>query len=337
METEGKVVRDFIYVDVERLYSLYSQIFEGVAEQIIQSYMNASTTKDTQKESLLKGGSIEAQVAEASRRTENKFLYDHMYNLFEAELRSAILESPSVTPANFREVLGRAFLIKVKGAAEIEDYIRLNNIMSKFNEIGEAIAYATVLGEEELSKAIDQLQENIEQIQDRNAKAKAKEKTKHIDKRTLAKQRAKEVGLYQDEQNVKNLNLISEMFYPEGFDVTIKPDEGDGSVVYRGVLDKKWLRVQPNLLRALYGGFVESQWTIVGQITYLPGVELPKQEEAPVKTGETDENPSMRDPYRNMFRSSRVIERMFLESKGRIDVVVCPLAIYREMPLPDNQ
>lgn len=78
MKTEGKVVRDFIYVDVERLYSLYSQVFEGVADQIVQSYMAASATTDSQKESLLRGGSIEAQVAEVSRRTENKLLYDHM-------------------------------------------------------------------------------------------------------------------------------------------------------------------------------------------------------------------------------------------------------------------
>ncbi len=333
--SDGKVVRDFIYVDVERLYSFYSQVFEGVADQIVQSYMDASSTTDTQKESLLKGGSIEAQVAEMSRRTENKFLHDHMYNLFETEVRNAILESPSATPADFREILGQAFLVKVKGAAEIEDYIRLNTIMGKFNEIGEAIAYAMVLGEEELSKAIGELQQTIEQIPDRNMKAKAKDRLgKQTDKRALAKHRAKEVGLHQDEQNLKNLNLISELFYPEGFDVTITPDEGDGSVVYRGVLDKKWLRVHPDLLRALYGGFVESKWTMVGQITYLPGVKLPQKEETPDSTGGEDENPSMRDPYRNMFRSSRGIERMFLESKGRIDVVVCPLAIYREMQLP---
>jgi hypothetical protein len=334
MATEDKVIRDFIYVDVERLYSLYSQVFEGVADQIIQSYMDASTTTDTQKESLLKGGSIEAQVAEMSRRTENKFLYDHMYNLFEGKVRGAILESPSATTANFREVIGQAFLIKVSGAAEIEDYTRLNIVMSKFNEVGEAIAYASVLAEEELSKAISQLQETVEQIPDRNTKAKAKERFgKQTDKSRLAKQHAKEVGLHQDEQNVKNLNLISELFYPEGFDVTVTPNDGDGSIVYRGVLDKKWLRVQPNLLRALYGGYVESKWTMVGQVTYLPGGQLPTNEDSP-SVVEGDESPSMRNPYRNMFRAARVVERMFLESKGRIDVVVSPLAIYHEMPFP---
>lgn len=135
MQSEGKLVREFIYVDVDRLYSLYSQIFEGVADQIIQSYMDASSTTDSQKESLLKGGSIEAQVTEMSRRTENRFLYDHMYNQFEAKIREAILESPEVSSDNFNEVLRQVFMIKVRGHAEIEDYQRLKLFVDKFNTL----------------------------------------------------------------------------------------------------------------------------------------------------------------------------------------------------------
>lgn len=334
--TMSKLIRDFIYVDVERLYSLYSQVFEGVADQIVQSYMDASSSSDTQKESLLKGGSMEARVAEVSRRTENRFLYDHMYNILEEEVRDAIFESPNVTANNFREVLAGAFLVKIKGAAEIEDYGRLNTLMDKFNEIGEAIAYASVVSDEELSRSMEQLQELSKQIPDRNVKAKAKHKVgAYADRRNVAKQRAKETGLHQDEQNLKNLNLFSGLFYPDGFDITITPHESDGSVVYRGVLDKRWLRVQPDLLRALYGGYVESKWSIVGQVTYLPGVALPQQEHAE-EVANDDANPSMRDPFRNMFRASRTIERMYLESKGRIDIVVCPLAIYQEVTIPPN-
>jgi hypothetical protein len=84
MNMGDSVIRDFIYVDVERLYSLYSQIFEGVTDQIVQSYMDASASvsSDSGTESRQRAVSIEAQVAEMSRRTENKFLYDHMYSLF---------------------------------------------------------------------------------------------------------------------------------------------------------------------------------------------------------------------------------------------------------------
>ena len=334
MPNEDRIIRDFIYVDVERLYSLYSQVFEGVADQIVQSYMDASSTTDTQKGALLKGGSIEAQVAEASRRTESKFLHDHMYNLFEAKIQDAILESPEIDPYNFREVLGQTFMIKVRGAAEIEDYNRLNLFLEKFNDIGEAIAYGGVISEE-VGEAISNLEDTVGQISDRNKRAKAKDRVgKHTDKRILARQRAKELGMHQDEQSLKNLNMFTDLFNREGFDVTIVPEGDAENVAFRGAIDKRWLRMQPELLRSLYGGYVESKWTMVGQVTHLPGVQLPKLGAGQAIINEEDPNPSMRDPYRNVFRSARVFERMFFESKERVEVVICPLAIYREIPLP---
>ena len=35
--TTNKVLRDFIYVNLERLYSVYSQVFEGVVDTIVRS------------------------------------------------------------------------------------------------------------------------------------------------------------------------------------------------------------------------------------------------------------------------------------------------------------
>jgi hypothetical protein len=72
---------------------------------------------------------------------------------------------------------------------------------------------------------------------------------------------------------------------------------------------------------------------MVGQVTYLPGVNLPTGDYSETNISEGDSNPSMLDPFRNMFRSARVVERMFLESKSRPEVVICPIAIYRQMRL----
>jgi hypothetical protein len=333
MNNESRTIRDFIYVDVDRLYSLYSQVFEGVADQILQSYMDASTTTNTQKESMLKGGSLEAQVAEVSRRTENKFLYDHMYNQFEESIHHALIDSPEVSSRNYRDILRDAFMIKIKGSAEVEDYSQLNKLMEKFNEIGEAIAYAGVISTE-ISEVIEQLETDLNQIRDRNDRAKAKAKAKpHTDKKKLAQERAKQLGLHHDEQSLKNLKLFSELFNKDAFEITITPSQKSENVVFRGVLDKKWLRISPDLLQSLYGGFIEANWAMVGQVTYIPGVELPEANQGSV-SDEIDTNPSMRDPYRSMFRAARVLERMFFESKERVEVIIYPLAVYREMLLP---
>lgn len=333
MKNRKKMVRDFIYVDVERLYSLYSQVFEGVADQIIQSYVDGVLSRDFQKGPILQGSSIEAQVAEVSRRTENKFLYDHMYNRLEASINEAILEPEALSSENYRTVLKQASVIKVRGSAEIEDYKRIRVFLEKFNSLAEAIAYSSAVSEE--SKAgIRDLENSIRGLRDRNKRARASEQLRRLKE---PKHLAREMGLSQDEKLLSNLGLFTEMFYPDGFEITIIDERGSGNVVFRGVLDKRWLRVQPDMLRALYGGFVESKWTMVGQLTYVPGVESPEVNGGltiqTTKEGEK-EIPSMRDSFRNMFRACRVFEAIFLESKQRVEVLLCPLSIYREIEVP---
>ena len=36
MENETRIIREFVYVDVPKLYSLYSQIFKGVTDQSLR-------------------------------------------------------------------------------------------------------------------------------------------------------------------------------------------------------------------------------------------------------------------------------------------------------------
>lgn len=324
-------IRDFIYVDVDRLYSLYSQVFEGVAEQIIQSYMDSSAKSDQQKGGI-RGSTTEAQVAEMSSRTEKKILYDHMYNRLESKLKKSILDVSGIPADDYIETLSKAFIIKVRGTAEIEDYNRVKIFMEKLNSLGEAVAYSAIQAEEFKNK--------ISELEEQAKVATAAERSQlkdYIKKIKDPKLLSKEMGLHQDEKLLDNLKKFVEIFYPEGFEITIKPEQHCENIVFRGIVDKKWLRVKPDLLRALYSGFVNMQWTMVCQITFLPlkGFKL-EEPEVNLNTPNTSENnPSaLRDPFRAIFQGMRGFDSMFLESQQRIEILVCPLAIYREVSLP---
>jgi len=333
MSSEKKLtIRDFIYVDADRLKSLYSQVFEGVAEQILQSYMDSSTTSDQQKGAIASGSTTEAQIAEMSSRTENKILYDHMYNSLEFKLEKSILEVSEIPPDDYTETLSKAFMIKVRGTAEIEDYNRANVFMEKFNSLAEAIAYF-ISQAEEFKNKINELekQTKVGTVPEKN---QAKNDLKKIrDPKLLSK----EIGLHQDEKLLNHLKQFVEIFHPEGFEITIKPDQRCENIVFRGIVDKKWLRVKPEFLRALYSGLVNMEWTMVGQITFLPlkGFKL-EEPELDLNTQNTFEknSPSLRDPFRNIFQGMRTFDSMFLESQQRVEILVCPLAIYREVSLP---
>src|SRR5947207_3404569 len=125
-----------------------------------------------------------------------------------------------------------------------------------------------------------------------------------------------------------NLALFAEIFNENGYDVVITPS--DGSIRYRGVLDRNWLRILPQLISSMYGGQSEAHWTMVGIVTHIQGTYT-QQVQTPLVGN--SENPMMLDAYRNMFRTARVLERMFLESDSNMEIIISPIAIYREFTI----
>lgn len=286
-----KIIRDFIYLDKDRLNSLYSQIFEGVIQAVVESYSNEMENNENTK-SMIKNQTIETKVAEASNKVENKILYDHMYNSLEEKLANVIynLNSDKITLSD----LENKPLVKVTGKTTIQDYNRLKVYMEKFNEIASIIAYSTYSS---LSK--------LEQ------------------KKITLNQYAKSLDLVQDEKILNNIKTLTEFFNQDGYDILITPNNSS-DFIYRGVINKEYLRINPDLIRTSYGDEPPMNWTMVGQITYLP-----KDDNSFDIIGETVE--SIGDSYQNMFKSYREIEKVFFEGKENKKIHIAPLAIYTEM------
>lgn len=330
-------LRDFVYLDADKLYSFYSQVFEGVADEIVDSHIANLSSRTRQSESPWSKESLSTEVAELSQRVESRVLYDHMYNQLEERLGKAIDLPADLSAANVREKLAGTFLVKVHGPAEIDDYDRFEEFTNRFNELGEAIAYARTISDEGRA-AIEQLSQSISDIRDRNEQARVRQQLKHLsDPKALAK----ELGLQQDDRTLASLRVWNEIFRRNCLEVAVKAGPDVDDIVFRAVVDKRSLRTDSDKLRLLYGGAVLSPWTMVGQITYLPGDGslADKEFAVPQSSEPPDPNqPSMRDPFRTMFLASRVLERMFFESPTRTEVTVQPLAIYREArsPLPDS-
>lgn len=291
---KNEAIRDFIYMDKDRLYSLYSQIFEGVIEAVVDSYSNGVQNNETVK-SIKKGSSLESQVAEASTKTENKVLYDHMYNLLEKKLSDVIFcinDSDTISIENLKNKT----IIKVTGKTSIQDYERLKKYMEKFNELGKIIAYSNY----------SSLPKNEQKATNVNALAKS-------------------LGLTQDTTLLNNIKTMTEFFNDGGYDIMISA-ENSNEILYRGIINKEHLRVEPNMLRTLYGDEPPMEWTMVGQITYIPCNEERKND----SNAEDNKEMSISDSYQNMFNSYRAVEKIFFEGKEKIRIHIAPIAIYTE-------
>jgi hypothetical protein len=148
------------------------------------------------------------------------------------------------------------------------------------------------------------------------------------------KAHAQDLNLLDDPELIKRLRVILEIFYDKKFEISVN----SGTPVFttfRGIIEKEWLRVRPEILRALYGGIVTSPWTMVGQITSIPyiGVDGLDAFNAGIEE-RLPQAKSVRDPLKFLFNRLKAIEAIVNQSTLSIEQIVCPLAIYRELEVP---
>ena len=82
-------IRDFIYLDNDRMYSLYSQIFKGISKNILtESHSGVSSENSALKK---KSSEIATLIGEESfREIESKIMHDNLYTQLEDKLKNVI-------------------------------------------------------------------------------------------------------------------------------------------------------------------------------------------------------------------------------------------------------
>ncbi len=372
-----KTIRDLIYVDNERVHSLYSQVFGGIADLVVKSHFNSINRQDTN--SSIKQAfspSLETNVLESSSQTENTVLHDELYRRLELKIKNSIVEIEDINANNFRSKLQNTFLIKIRGKAEIEDYERLAAFTKRFNKLAEAIVYSNIASDSTVNVLLRKT-ELIEDLEDQlkctnSGDKQNKERItselnivkKFREPHLILRLLQQESGMRIDPQILDYYSDWFEFFHPKGFEITIMPLNADG-VVFRGVLDRNELRLSPEYLRSLFGNYVDSEWVMVGQVTYLPDTVIPEiadddqltidlnnSSDSEQKTDSADETSvkdplipvlekikrnakndnvaSLRDPVNGLAKRAAYFDRMFFESAKRKEIIMRPLAIYRE-------
>ncbi len=181
--------------------------------------------------------------------------------------------------------------------------------LEEFNNIGEIVAYSIY------SSSTDSSTEN------------KSGKQKYEDNKQI-REIIKENGLKQDQEMLNGLKKMIELFNDDGFELIIQGDNQE--IIYRVVLDTTYLRLNTDMLRILYTQNPMNEWTIVGQITYLPNIETNKNTN---NNQDVDEQPGIREAYKNMIDVTASFEDIFFISNKNIEITVTPIAIYREQEI----
>ena len=324
-----KKLRSFLYLDNYKMYSISSQLFEGLTEYIVQTERRSKVEEESQKGPFGSGRMLAEIIEKDTNQTEKKFLHDFSYNLFEDTLikEQRVLElNAQNLDENLSNVNDFSF-VKVSGNIVFNDLKIIEDTIKNFNKIGDALGYLTLKAayEEELTK----LKDTASKLSDREQKAKA---NAHLKSKSTFKNILKEKGLNLDDEYLKNLVYLLDYGYNQQFEVQVplKSTSGDFHL-FSAQLKRDNLKDDEYSIIKKYSRETEKEFKLFGILTQRLTAESKEKifEELKIKGTET-ETPNMKEAIMNMVSLLTNLEKTF---SGKLDYeyVVDPIALYLEI------
>ena len=320
-----KKIKSFIYLDEYKLYSISSQVFEGLTEYIVHTHGQNQVEEGEQKGPIGSGRIVADIFREEKTTQEKKNLYDFAFNLLEEKLidNGVVLElnNSSVTQIKLNPNIS---FIKVSGKVIFNDMKILSNIVENFNNIGEAIGYLTM--QEEYKEQIKDVNKQLGNIKDRNQQSKAKQlvnKSKNIYKEFL-----KGSGLTLDDDFIKQVKYVLDFGYQGQFEIKMPFEINDDKILISSILNREYLKEKEFELITKYSRKTEKDFTIFGILTQNERITALSDDE--VQEDENNNTSIMKEAVLKLVDKLADVEKTF---NGRLDYeyIIDPIAVYREI------
>jgi hypothetical protein len=256
------MIKSFIYLDEQKMYSLSSQIFEGITEYVLSESGADHKETESQKGPVGSGRILADVIKNSSKSTEKKFLHDYSFTVFENYLtkegRILDLSGPSIGLDEVKRSIDDFSFIKVKARAIFNDVDKITELFSEFNTIGEALAHMGAY--EEIQNLKVQIDELKGQTKDRNERSRLESEYKRL---TNISKLAKEKGLHQDPKFMSDLALLTKYGFSDQFEI----QQIGGDIVFTSCLKREFLREKEDLLVKKYSRKTEKEVVVFGVIS----------------------------------------------------------------------
>lgn len=314
---EKEMIKNIIYLDEDKMYSLSSQLFEGITEYVLNETSSESSESEEQKGSFSSGRIVGDILKNSERNTEKKFLDDYSYTLFEKELikenKVVLVTSES---CELNELMKNKSFIKVTARATFNDINSLIEILNNFNQMGKSLTYVTNY-------------ENINSVKQELTKAQESKSKDERHKIGLLNSQLKEMcdidklstksGLQLDEQFLKDLSFLLKYGLGDQLEIQMHLSNNIASAN----LNRKFLREKEDLLIRKYSRQTEVEFTLFGIVTQY----RKKQNKI---TEEDRDYANLKEAIMNMVTHITNLESMFT---GRLnnEIIIDPIALYTEL------
>lgn len=310
---------DYIYVDLDKAISLYSQLTGGVVE-LRESNFESGKTADNKRKYDFKVFKHDAGGTTQNREQSKEVIKP--YHSFLIELEQLLLDEghlvdlssetddSSLRDAPFRQHVLESFAIKATGRSVIEDYERIKGISAAFPNVVKLInksTEASVLESEEYKKVqaeIDEAEDEAKKIKDRNKRSQATQIVKQR-KKVLADLLTANTGIdAPPEWLLDGLQTWINTFLPGIINLRVYPSEDRTDEHVLGHLKRECFTDSDSAsFHFTYGSFPTEKLTVVGIVASVPnegGEDFDPLEEFSKPNLEDAE--SVENAFRGVFR-----------------------------------
>lgn len=309
------MIKNFIYLDEDKMYSLSSQLFEGVTEYVLNESSSEQGESEEQKGPVGSGRVLGDILRNSERNTEKKFLNDYSYTIFEKKLiDDKMVLVVSSSESEEAQIDTNKSFIKITSKATFNDINIINNTLKNFNKIGKALAHITNF--QNISAVREQLKKVKESTKDRNQTAKLHTQLKSM---TNINKLATEAGLQQDQGFLDDLSLVLTYGFQDQLEIQMEFVDS----IFSANLNRSYLRESEDLVIRKYSRKTEVEFTLFGIITQQQKEKLEVLEES-------EDYGSIKEAIMNLVSHLSNVEATFT---GRLsnEIIIDPIALYTEI------
>jgi len=343
-----KEIKDFIYLDMEKVSSLYSQLSGGVVQSVEASSTSSENNKNLRSYDFKifrhdAGGTASESQALKEVRVSHHDIYNELESyLFERGYTAEIgvdVSKEAVDSGEATKIFESALCVKVKGNVVLEDYERITRIADNHedvvgfinNSITSSLLESPAL--QEVMLKIHTMKDSINKMKNGAEKNNKKKELRDIEENLESLLSAKKVGRV-DDWIIDGLKTWVRVFLPDVFNVRVYPFEGSENFhVMSNVKRKFFLDDNTESVHHLFGSKPTIKVTMLGVITSIPQKEgssfEPMKEFERIDTGEgKNKEESFENGFRGVFRGFDGLEEMIRTCRYP-RIMVQPIAIYR--------
>lgn len=312
-------MKSFVYLDEYKMYSLSSQLLEGVTDYVVKESKRLDSDVEEQDGPRNSGKKLAEIIETTSSNVEKKFLHDYAYTLFEDKLRESGKIISLTSESSFSEVAedssGRKF-IKIKARASFLDAKEILNTLDSLVDILEAISIVAANDDRELLIA------GLLGLPDNSNKkiklAQIKSEIERLSRSQIPKEKA-----MNDRLHYKNTAVVLEHGFKKRLDLSM--DMLDCRV--NADLKRECLKDPEDFVFKTYSRMAEVELVLLGMVTQCRAYDKASEDSEDLQLVGGG---AMSEIIRNTSMALQAMEAHFHRPPVN-QIIVHPIALYLEL------